>query len=270
MRWPLPSHTPTVGYSITRNRYGVGYDSVTDDYKVISLSHFLELNKPTISCLSIYSLKSNTWNVDIPYDFTLSPPAVYVNGFVHSVANKFDGSSVMVAFSLEDESFSEVPSPDLSNIDRKISKCKLVVINGKLAIYVNHEKLKVWLMNEYGVKNSWSKIPLDTFNSEFRMERPVIFDENGKIRVAGKGQMVIYDFKKGKLSENTYVWSSLMFQVFDSYFESLVSVPKKVVEQVHPEDTMQALKLVKLIYGKLRSNLLSFSQHILTVCQDYE
>nr|XP_043639929.1 putative F-box protein At3g16210 [Erigeron canadensis] len=149
---PEPNYYPETSneesFESTCSRNGVGYDSVTDDYKVISLTYFHHdfhyhhdidhENSRTTTCY-VYSLRSNTWgqlNIDSPYYFNNSP-AVYVNGFLYWVAEKSDHDSwAIVAFSLADECFSEVPSPGSCN-DREIMpnrKSKLFVLDGMLAI----------------------------------------------------------------------------------------------------------------------------------------
>nr|XP_043615584.1 F-box protein At3g07870-like [Erigeron canadensis] len=158
----------------------------------------------TTTRMSIYSLRSNTWRqlfIDSPYEFHYTSHVVYLNGLFHWFYKKkdTDHSTVRVAFSLKDECFCEVPSSSYCN-DTKIMSCcncKLIVLGGKLVVYVSSEHrwwpgiFEVWLMNEYGVKESWIKIPHDIFDDEFRMVNPMIFDDNGKIRVANKGQMFI-------------------------------------------------------------------------------
>nr|XP_043616066.1 F-box/kelch-repeat protein At3g06240-like [Erigeron canadensis] len=166
--------------------------------------------------------------VDNP-DYDYSHSSVYFNGFLHWIIKKKNGSNVIVAFSLADECLSEVPSPNCGNHTDIMSSdfCQLVVLGGKLAIY-SEQNIDLWLMKEYGVNESWTNISLDVFwNHELCIRDSMIFYDNGKIRVAsGKTkQMLIYDFEKGKFSNDAYVWR-WKFHLFGSYVESLVS-PKR-------------------------------------------
>nr|XP_043625451.1 uncharacterized protein LOC122596871 [Erigeron canadensis] len=187
--------------------HGFGYDPVSDDYKVISLTYFdYDYKVITTTRLAIYSIRRNTWRQTI-----------------------IDSSPLTVVgrlLLLVDECFSEVPSPNLCNNATITSRfdSRLVVIRGKLAIYKHFE---VWLMNWYGVKESWTKVPLGKLRNELSLGNSVIFDDNGKIRVANRGQtMLIYDFEKGTFSKDVYFWS-WQFQLVGSYVESLVSLSRK-------------------------------------------
>ncbi|XP_071705144.1 F-box/kelch-repeat protein At3g06240-like [Rutidosis leptorrhynchoides] len=159
-------------------RYGFGYDSLTDDYK------FVTFNPQTRSTnINIYSPKSNNTCARVgnflkDYSYIVDSPGVYVNGFLHWLAKKrSDGLGVILAFNLVSENFKELASPDVDIVDDvdnvddidivdNSQCCKLVGINGKLAIVVRNEG-QVWLMNEYGVKESWTDI-LNDGNHEFR------------------------------------------------------------------------------------------------------
>ncbi|PWA84311.1 F-box associated interaction domain-containing protein [Artemisia annua] len=140
-------------------------------YDLHDAQTFVILNQTTreyVQFLNV-SLRSNTWRrvSDSPYEhfYGDASSGVFVNGLLHWVARK--GSDVVLAaFSLADEKFSEVPSPVFYNDVNTLSDnvhCKLVALGEKLAIF--HEvKGVVWLMNEYRVKESWTKIVLCGFN----------------------------------------------------------------------------------------------------------
>ncbi|GKD11657.1 F-box associated domain containing protein [Tanacetum coccineum] len=57
--------------------------------------------------------------------------------------------------------------------------CKLVSVGEKLAIYIEITG-EIWLMNEYGVNESWTKILVHGLN-EIPLIEPVIYYDNGKI-----------------------------------------------------------------------------------------
>ncbi|PWA58085.1 F-box associated interaction domain-containing protein [Artemisia annua] len=173
-------------------------------------------------------LKSNTWRQvsDSPYglDYGKLFTGVYVNGFLHWIAN--NGShAIIVAFSLADEKFSEVASPSLSNEDDIMMSdidCKLVSVGEKLAIFVKIRG-EIWLMNEYGVKESWTKIVVHGLN-EIPLVEPVIFYDNGKILFVTCDLMVIYDVKEHTLCKSVDVsWNKRILEVRGTYVESLVS-----------------------------------------------
>lgn len=208
--------------------YGFGYDSLTDDYKVVTISYFHNyyLIPPDSMYVHVYSLRTNTWRwvTDSPYDFSYGRfvSGVFVDGFLHWIAKKgSDLLPVIVAFSLADETFSEVPSPNLHNNLDFMSRIvwKLTVLGGKLAIFLEGE---VWLMNQYGVRESWTKISIHGFNGIPLIEL-MFYDEKGKILLASGDLVLIYDVEARTLrSLNTYQ-NLKGLRVCGTYVESLVS-----------------------------------------------
>ncbi|PWA58087.1 F-box associated interaction domain-containing protein [Artemisia annua] len=124
-------------WNIYYRLYGFGYDCLTDDYKVVVIrySQLHELFLPDSMCVHVFCLRNNTWR---PKDS--------------------QGLPVIFAFSLADELFNEVPSTSLCyDVDiMSNSDCILAALGEKLAIYLA-VKGEVWLMNEYGVTESWTK-----------------------------------------------------------------------------------------------------------------
>ncbi|XP_071705116.1 F-box/kelch-repeat protein At3g06240-like [Rutidosis leptorrhynchoides] len=144
---------------------GFFYDAVTDDYKV------------AIIC-------------SIP-----SHDCVYVD-----IYSGFNDLPIIVAFCLANEKFSEVSLPNDLDILIKCSVCELVNFDGKLAIYVDRE---IWLMKEYGVKESWTKIILHGLDGNLiSLNKPRIFNYNEKILVVSDNQMLMYDIEEVKLCKH--------------------------------------------------------------------
>ncbi|GKC96557.1 F-box associated domain containing protein [Tanacetum coccineum] len=126
---------------------------------------------------------------------------VFVNGYLHWI---FDSHSkpVIVAFSLADEKLSELPPPILYNEVDIVSDfdTKLVALGEKLAIF--HElKGDVWLMDEYGVQKSWTKIVVHGFN-EIPLIRPDVFSNNRKFLFLTSSVLWIYDVEERTFCES--------------------------------------------------------------------
>ncbi|GKB58704.1 F-box associated domain containing protein [Tanacetum coccineum] len=145
---------------------GFGYDSVSDDYKVV---HISGLN----SCVDVYSVRTNTWK-----------PVSH---------SSYDYYKTYLA----DEKLSELLPPNLYNEVDMVSHryTKLVALGDKLAIF-NEVKGDVWLMNEYGVQKSWTKIVVHGF-SKNPMVKPKVFFDNGKILFLTGELLSVYDVEKG-------------------------------------------------------------------------
>ncbi|KAK1438276.1 hypothetical protein QVD17_04082 [Tagetes erecta] len=190
--------------------FGFGYDFTNDDYKVVTISFFEEEVDVDGIHVHVYSLKTCTWKwvCDFPYDHTYgkSFPGVFVNGFLHWIAIRgSDDLGVIVAFSLENENLSEVALPKcFIDVDIMATNEVKLDFGEKLVVFLGCE---VWLMNEYGVPESWTKIELNGFNV-VSIDQPMIFFENGEILVVVDNQMLVYDIEGrlcGCLDTNDFV-----------------------------------------------------------------
>ncbi|RZC79236.1 hypothetical protein C5167_003431 [Papaver somniferum] len=125
-------------------RFGFSYDLKTLDYKLVSFESFMDERRG--SQIMVYSLASNSWSTT-PYNmpYTLAcrarPISLYFNGALHWLT---DDSKVLVSFDLGDRG-------------------------------------DVWVMEEYGVRESWTKrftVPQRTIN--FVYFRPIDYLLNGE------------------------------------------------------------------------------------------
>ncbi|XP_024961006.1 F-box/kelch-repeat protein At3g06240-like [Cynara cardunculus var. scolymus] len=226
---------PESNYEVISNRseieivYGFGYDSLTDDYKVVTISYFHNhhLIPPDTMSVHVYSLRTNTWRwvTDSPYDFSYGKfvSGVFLNGFLHWIAKKgSDSLPVTVAFSLADDTFIQLPSPNLCNDVHIMSRndCKLVVLDGKLAILMDDE---IWLMKQYGVRESWTKISIHGLDG-IPMVEPMFLDENGKILLVSRNLMLMCDVEERSLWQSVHTSQNLKdLKLRGTYIESLVS-----------------------------------------------
>ncbi|CAL5344395.1 unnamed protein product [Camellia sinensis] len=145
--------------------YGFGYDFVTDDYKLMRTTQFQGKNWDLFeSEVRVYSLKSNSWRriQDFPYYLWHSfQHGVFVGGALHWVVSRnYVSDSVnflVAAFDLTNEEYRLVPQPEFSDEDFYICVGEL---DGCLCIFCNYDQVRfdVWVMKDYGVKESWSKL----------------------------------------------------------------------------------------------------------------
>ncbi|XP_071715112.1 F-box/kelch-repeat protein At3g06240-like [Rutidosis leptorrhynchoides] len=176
--------------------------------------------------VAVYSLRTNTWTwvTDYPYKRHLwtNKPDGFVNGFLHWVTKDYNNLPVTVAFCLANMKFSEVPSPNDCGILFKYY-CEVVTFNGKLAIFPDGE---IWLMKEYGVKESWTKIILHGLDgTRISLIQPRIFSYNEKVLLVSVNQMSMYDTEEGKLCKHMYASRNLRgFNVSAMCVESLISL----------------------------------------------
>lgn len=136
--------------------YGFGYDSRGDDYKIVGMLAFFVV---------LYSLRTQSWR-ELRYRGQCpsrdGANAVLVNGRLHWTLPHW-GS--VLSFDLHDEEWHEVPLPEYHHVDN-FECVQLSVLDGCLCVTYsirsssscNEIVSHVWVMKEYGVKESWTKL----------------------------------------------------------------------------------------------------------------
>jgi F-box interacting protein len=204
---------------------GFGYDETSDDYKVVrSVRLYLADNLSSGS--EVYSLKNDSWRrlPDYPYNLRyLRAFAMLVSGALHwLVTSKAESNrtNLILAFDLGVEEYRLVPRPDFSDKDCHMN---VGVLGGCLTIYCSNyiNRLDVWVMKDYGVKESWTKLftAMEPFSildpfwiSSFQDERPVAYSKSGgevlleQFRMEDKNQRLVwYDLKNNKKVKNVKI-----------------------------------------------------------------
>jgi F-box interacting protein len=143
--------------------FSFGYDHFNDVYKVIAISG----SKDKDNEADVYTLGTNYWRSiqDFPYT---SPyyHGVFVGGTVNWLAYEVSNSShcrVIVSLDLEKESYQKIAPPDLVK-----NHWELGMFRDCLCIFARNDLgqnprpynmfLDVWIMKEYGIKESWTKL----------------------------------------------------------------------------------------------------------------
>ncbi|RHN52903.1 putative F-box domain-containing protein [Medicago truncatula] len=185
---------------------GFGYDSVTDDYKVIRYVFFADPNNEQYQCLGnkyfeplweIYSLRSNSWrklDVDMPPSLdTTEGNHVYMDGVCHWLCQNDYGywkkhnipfQPSLVSFYLSKEGFfiTPVPSDVDDSFDVETNWRNLAVLNGSIALISYYEKTTTFhisIMGEIGMKESWTN--LFTIGPLPCVDRPIGVGTKGEI-----------------------------------------------------------------------------------------
>jgi F-box interacting protein len=171
----LPLPIPNILQPDNPNRrclcvHGFGFDQLTGDYKLLRISHLLDLQNPFYDPhVSLFSLKTNSWKIipAMPYDLQhLYDLGVFVENSIHWIMTKkkLGGlhPSLIVAFDLTLETFNEVPLPDEigEEVNGKSFEVRVAVLGGCLCMTVDYKdtKIDVWVMKEYGCRDSWCKL----------------------------------------------------------------------------------------------------------------
>jgi|UniRef100_A0A2N9EM60 F-box interacting protein len=198
--------------------YGFGYASSIDDYKLVKAAHG--------NHVAVFSFRTGAWKLvegfhyEEPGDIFLPlPPATPLNGSIHWAFNLRDGGAfVVAAFDLVKETFRDfpVPEPAVAGFSIGVLREKLCLMHcadGQWRRYF-------WVMKEYGVKESWTKI--------FVVEpcfvlRPLCLWKNCKILMVRDGKELVLCNPKDGTCKNFEVDGIPDSFYADVYVESLVS-----------------------------------------------
>jgi len=136
---------------------------------------------------------------------------------------------VILSFDLEKETYREVLLPQ-NDGENACTRRKLCVLSNCLCVCDTFASEKidwvVWLMKEYGVVESWTKlmiIPHGKFTLNLAIVKPLFISENGFVLLLNKffSQLILYNLNSGELSY-PLIRNTCGFDVH-IYCESLVS-----------------------------------------------
>ncbi|KAK9283366.1 hypothetical protein L1049_011608 [Liquidambar formosana] len=218
---------------------GFGFDSKTNDYKVIAIT------EGSSSCpeaqVFAYTLSADSWrkiDVVLPFNakmFSYGPRfQTRQDGVLHWWAEDGD-DTVIVSFDFADEVFQKTQLPDVGLHPDEI-EVDLVVFNDSIALIVyppldedDYEmgiSCDVWVMKESGVRVSWSK--LLRIEPSLGIASVMGLWRNGQILlekdVGDYRQLVLYDPRSQEFKKNIQFHGIQGSAYVVTYMESLVSI----------------------------------------------
>ncbi|OIT28690.1 PREDICTED: F-box/kelch-repeat protein At3g06240-like [Nicotiana attenuata] len=218
----IPNSPLALPKSGTSSTYSLGYDSASDDYKVVTLSYY----KDDISCtfVDVFSMRMGLWrrleSLCNGGAIPIHGFPVLVNGAFHWLAGKSFASAI-VAFDLSDEKFFEVPVPTTTD-----GKCPwfydLVGLGGCLRILAKKHKIDAWIMKEYGVAESWTKFSVTSQVSGFTPLR-LMNDDDIVLDVAAEEKLIVYNKKEEQWRDLNVDGIIATFARTRTFMETLVS-----------------------------------------------
>ncbi|KAK9137553.1 hypothetical protein Sjap_008147 [Stephania japonica] len=213
--------------------HGFGYDPITDDYKVVRVHSYDGADNVRHSEAKVYSLALNLWKTvpNMPYE-CLSRTGKLLNGALHWLAipwNALDQSILISSFDIGNEKFREMPLPKFK--DGIVLMNVVAVLAGLICII--HEcrfHLEVWVMKNYGVRESWMmffSIGQPIFNPSIRYLIPLYILKNGEILLNKDGErLILYNPKDGRVRDICIRGFSNWHQM-ETYVGSLVTLNSK-------------------------------------------
>ncbi|KAK9726059.1 hypothetical protein RND81_05G187200 [Saponaria officinalis] len=197
--------------------FGFGYDATSDDYKIIKITQLQKQNDTSGDHAQVYSLNTNSWKrvTRMPFRLTgLLFTGATVNGIVHWVASSYFDErpcDEIAGFDLASENYYLIPQPpSLETILESRCIIDIGVLDGCLSqvrSYLDIHLHDVWIMREYRVQSSWSKVfrivdeePMPV------MLKPKFFSRNKRelYLMAYSTFLVSYNVEEKKLRRCTY------------------------------------------------------------------
>ncbi|CAH8310841.1 unnamed protein product [Eruca vesicaria subsp. sativa] len=220
----LPEGSSTRGYVF----YGLGYDSVNDDYKVVRMVQFKRDSDDEIGCsfpyeVKVFSFKMNSWKriesvlPPVQLLFYFYYHLLYRRGYgvlagnsLHWVLPRRPGLiafNIIVRFDLALEVFDIVRFPEaIANGDVDI-QMDIGVLDGCLCLMCNYDQkyVDVWMMKEYNVRGSWCKaftVQKPKSVKMFAFMRPLVYSKDrGKVLLEiNNTKLVWFDLETRKLT----------------------------------------------------------------------
>lgn len=188
---PTTSH-----YMSTSIRFG--FDPKSDDYKLVALTRLHDTVFENVG--EVYSMRKGSWeSITQPFPSHIrrieNTDQLCVDGHDGHLHWQNETEETIVAFDLGLETFRDIPVPD-SLLDSNHIAHRLGVLGGKLCEISWHKNgaWEVWVMEEYGVPESWVKryVFPKFINDGWRF--PFGFTScNELLLVDCRGRLVLYD-----------------------------------------------------------------------------
>ncbi|CAL2238128.1 unnamed protein product [Prunus armeniaca] len=233
-------------------RYAFGYDSRTNDYKVLrSVCHY---KAPHLSCaVEIWSLARGSWNrlSDAVVPAKFSPgnfthddnAASFVNGALHWIQGNHRDDKFIVSFDLSTELFGKILMPTSAlkrskkwTLEAPVGKefCYVSRYGDCLAFFVKRQNMlltgdvrfHLWVMKDYGVAESWSKLFI--ISTQKFVDRPLGFRKNGQVVLSYVSRTKFYDLVEPNTKQcdhfrmDGYCPSTNAYRFMDYFVESIV------------------------------------------------
>jgi len=210
-----------------------GYDSLTDNYKVIVVFNYNKSRGRWVNKieLKLHTLGTNFWRSIKKFPFGVVPydmsgklvSGKFVGGAINWLAFKPypRTSCFIVAFDLGKESYQKVLLPNRGGVDVS-GFSTLGVLRGCLSMTYSDD---VWIMKEYGNTESWIKLFTISYVKDPRYcsahPKAIYIFEDDQVLLKCVGNFdfnyFVYDFRKGTIKPTNFQ------NILEVYVESLIS-----------------------------------------------
>ncbi|XP_059639621.1 F-box/kelch-repeat protein At3g23880-like [Cornus florida] len=193
---------------------GYGFDSKTNDYKVVRIAYINDFPDAEVE---LYSLNRGCWRriyvVGPHHRFTFAPlpSQVFVNGIVHWVGGDLDADYdiSILTFDMSSEVFCKMMPPAAPPHGWMPTRLAVSVLGESLCL--GHfdslvSKVSIWVMKEYGVVQSWSK--LFAFDVDEGFGRFLGFRRTGDLRFFKRNDRMFSINLESQQAKDLGIWLS--------------------------------------------------------------
>lgn len=229
------SYPHSTKYVYNTRIYGLGYDSINDDYK-LGVVIFTD-GEHRSYVISVFSLKTNRWKkrvTNCPYWPCETDPemaATVVNGALHWVMVDYDNgeSYKIVGFDLATESLKEMALPTYLESWDNDGDYFLGVLGGCLCLVGGvcnsvSKSVNVFVMKEYGVEESWMNLINFTYEEDSPWMGPIAFTSSGDILVELERENKLLTVNSETKEIKEISMDTKKHTILFAHVESLVSV----------------------------------------------
>ena len=171
--------------------YGFGYDSHTNDYKVVAI-------RKSNNQVKVYSLNTGIWKkVGHFPDAYLLDDGVFLNGCIHWLDHLPNNLPNIVSFDLQKETYSQISHP---RYDEGENMLDLGVLGDRLCMLSSYDQkaeTDIWVMQAYGRHDSWTKSLtikyIEDHDGWTRFGKTYWMSNDGKILVQFGHRVFLYD-----------------------------------------------------------------------------
>ncbi|PNY01638.1 F-box/kelch-repeat protein [Trifolium pratense] len=208
--------------------YSFGYDHFTQSYKIVAVTNFRAKRKNEVR---VYTLGMDSWRriKDLPYSDFIIRPGVFVSGTITWLVYDATITSkhFIISLDFENESYQKLLLPNVET-----DTCMLGVLRDFLCISASTDMfVDVWIMKEFGNKESWTKlyqVPYCTGVRGLYPRHKALYISNDDqllmiFRDSRQSKLGVYDFKSGTFNMSKLESFNSDYMDPEVYVESLIS-----------------------------------------------
>jgi len=211
------------GNGKSKTVYGFGYDQISDNYKVVSVFRYKcgssnngITTYKTKTQVKVHTLGTNSWRLIDGFPYGGSCKFHFGSGkFVSGTINwliSIAGLNTLphiLSLDLGTESYQEILQPDYGDEGvRKVNYLTFEILRDCLCFLRGHDcGQDIWLMKEYGNRDSWTKFATVPHMDSFMCRNPLYISEDDQVLVM-------------LLCMTTYIWKLVVYDSINGIFKS--------------------------------------------------